>query len=537
MSRPREDGPGQAPPAGAASSAPAWSAPAPAGDEAPAPGRPEVLPASIFRAYDIRGVVGDTLTAGIVRRIGRAIGAEAHRRGVRTLVLGRDGRHSSPELLDALTRGVRESGRDVIDVGRVPTPLLYFATEHLGTGSGVMVTGSHNPPEYNGLKILLAGESLHGDAIQGLKRRIEEDDPGAGTGVDAGIDAASATVAVTGSGAGVEAGTGTDAVAGAGRGGLRSAEVIEDYIRRVHEEIPAGSGRDARKIVIDCGNGAAGDVAPRLFRTLGHDVVELYCDVDGDFPNHHPDPSVPANLRDLIAAVRAHAADLGLAFDGDGDRLGVVDGEGTIIWPDRQMMLFAGDVLENHPGAEVVFDVKCSNLLPAMIEKLGGRPVMSKTGHSFIKTRLRQTGAPLAGEMSGHIFFADRWYGFDDALYAAVRLMRILAGLGEPASRVFARFPSASGTPELRLRVGEEGGQARWVEALLAGDHFPDAKKTTIDGLRADFADGWGLVRASNTEPSLVLRFEGADDAALERIKGEFRRALLSVDPSLDLPF
>ncbi len=506
LNRPGEEGQGRMPPpAGAASSA-------------PAPGRPEVLPASIFRAYDVRGVVGDTLTAGIVRRIGRAIGAEAHRRGVRTLVLGRDGRHSSPELLDALTRGVRESGRDVIDVGRVPTPLLYFATEHLGTGSGVMVTGSHNPPEYNGLKILLAGESLHGDAIQGLKRRIEEDDPGTGTGVDAGIDAASATVAVT------------------GRGGLRSAEVIEDYIHRVHEEIPAGSGRDARKIVIDCGNGAAGDVAPRLFRTLGHDVVELYCDVDGDFPNHHPDPSVPANLRDLIAAVRAHAADLGLAFDGDGDRLGVVDGEGTIIWPDRQMMLFAGDVLANHPGAEVVFDVKCSNLLPAMIEKLGGRPVMSKTGHSFIKTRLRQTGAPLAGEMSGHIFFADRWYGFDDALYAAVRLVRILTGLGEPASRVFARFPSASGTPELRLRVGE-GGQARWVEALLADDHFPDAKKTTIDGLRADFADGWGLVRASNTEPSLVLRFEGADDAALERIKGEFRRALLSVDPSLDLPF
>ena len=537
MSRPREDGPGQAPPAGAASTAPAWSAPTSSGSEAPAPGRPGVLPASIFRAYDIRGVVGDTLTAEIVRRIGRAIGAEAHRRGVRTLVLGRDGRHSSPELLDALTRGVRESGRDVIDAGRVPTPLLYFATEHLGTGSGVMVTGSHNPPEYNGLKILIAGETLHGNAIQDLKRWLEENnDPetGVDTGLDAGIDAASGTVAATGSG--VEADVGTDAGAGAGRGGLRSAEVIEDYIRRVHEEIPAVSGRDARKIVIDCGNGVAGDVAPRLFRVLGHDVVELYCDVDGGFPNHHPDPSVPANLRDLIVAVRAHAADLGLAFDGDGDRLGVVDGDGTIIWPDRQMMLFAGDVLSNHPGAEIVFDVKCSSLLPAMIEKLGGRPVMSKTGHSFIKALLRQTGAPLAGEMSGHIFFADRWYGFDDALYAAVRLVRILTGLGEPASRVFARFPSASGTPELRLRVGE-GGQARLVEALLAGGHFPDAKKTTIDGLRADFADGWGLARASNTEPSLVLRFEGTDDTALERIKGEFRRALLSVDPSLELPF
>ena len=484
------------------------------------PGPPSRLPASIFRAYDIRGVVGDTLTPAIVRWIGRAIGAEAHHRGAQTLVTGRDGRHSSPELHAALIAGLRESGRDVVDAGRVPTPVLYFAAEHLQTASGVMVTGSHNPAEYNGLKIVIAGETLHGDAIRDLRRRIEEDDLGAGPD-------ASAPGALR---------SGTPGSGALRSGALRSAEVIEQYVGRVCEEIPAVSARDARKIIIDCGNGVAGDVAPRLFRALGHEVVALYCDVDGDFPNHHPDPSVPANLRDLIASVRGHGADLGLAFDGDGDRLGVVDGDGTVIWPDRQMMLFAQDVLAGSPGAEIVFDVKCSGLLPALIEKLGGRPVMSKTGHSFIKSRLRQTGAPLAGEMSGHVFFADRWYGFDDALYAAARLVRILVDRGEPASRVFARLPAAKSTPELRMKVGE-GAQARLVEPLLAGDHFPGAKKTTIDGLRVDFADGWGLVRASNTEPGLVLRFEGADDDALERIEDRFRRALLSVDPTLDLPF
>ena len=466
--------------------------------------RPDALPESIFRAYDVRGIVGETLTPEIVRWIGRAIGAEAHRRGVPTLATGRDGRHSGPALHAALIEGLRESGRDVIDVGRVPTPLLYFATHHLDTGSGVMVTGSHNPSEYNGLKIMIAGDTLHGEAIRDLGRRIEEGD--------------------------------LDAGSGARKGGLRRAEVAEAYIRRVCGQIPAARGSDARKIVIDCGNGVAGDVAPKLFKALGHDVVELYCEVDGDFPNHHPDPSVPANLRDLIAAVRAHSADLGLAFDGDGDRLGVVDGEGTVIWPDRQMMLFAADVLADRPGAEIVFDVKCSSLLPARIERLGGVPVMSRTGHSFIKNRLRETGAPLAGEMSGHVFFADRWYGFDDALYAGVRLVRILMRSGEPAAQIFARLPAMTGTPELRIAVGE-GGRARFIEALLASDRFADAKKTTLDGFRADFPDGWGLARASNTEPNLMLRFEGADDAALERIMEKFRQALLSVDPSLEPPF
>ena len=463
------------------------------------------IPARIFRAYDIRGIVGDTLTPDIVRRIGGAIGAEASHRGVHTVVVGRDGRHSSVALRAALVEGLRGTGRDVIDVGLVPTPVLYFAAEHLGTHSGVMVTGSHNPPDYNGLKSVLAGESLHSDAIQDLRRRIEENDLDAGRG-------------------------------GRGRGDLGSADIVGDYMRRICDEIPAARGREARRIVIDCGNGAAGDVAPRLFRALGHDVVELYCDVDGDFPNHHPDPSVPANLRDLIEAVRVHEADLGLAFDGDGDRLGVVDGDGNIIWPDRQMMLFAGDVLVSRPGAEIVFDVKCSGLLAEHIAKLGGRPVMWKTGHSLIKSKLRQSGAPLAGEMSGHIFFADRWYGFDDAIYSGARLVQILVGLGEPSARVFAQLPVAKSTPELRVQVGE-GGQVRLVEELLAGDFFPDARKTTIDGLRVDYADGWGLARASNTEPCLVVRFEGTDDAALERITEEFRRVLLCVDGSLELPF
>ena len=463
------------------------------------------LPAGIFRAYDIRGIVGDALTPDIVRRIGGAIGAEAHRRGVQTLVVGRDGRHSGVELRAALVEGLRASGRAVVDVGRVPSPVLYFAAEHLETGSGVMVTGSHNPPDYNGLKIMLAGETLHGGAIQDLRRRIEEDDLHSGRDVR-------------------------------GPGDLCSTEIVGDYIRRICAEIPAVPGHQARKIVIDCGNGVAGDVAPRLFRALGHDVVELYCEVDGDFPNHHPDPSVPENLQDLVASVRANGADLGLAFDGDGDRLGVVDGEGNIIWPDRQMMLFAADVLASRPGAEIVFDVKCSGLLAEHIASLGGRPVMWKTGHSFIKARLRETDAPLAGEMSGHIFFADRWYGFDDAIYSAARLVQILVGLGEPSARVFVRFPAAKSTPELRVPVGE-GGQVRLVESLLAGDRFPGARKTTIDGLRVDYPDGWGLARASNTEPCLVVRFEGMDDDALTRIMEEFRQALLSVDPSLELPF
>ena len=478
----------------------AHSQPGEAGDTPPVFPAPDGLPAHIFRAYDIRGIVGDALTEDIVRRIGLAIGTEAHMRGVHMLAVGRDGRNSSPDMQRALVAGLRDSGRDVIDVGQVPTPLLYFAAVRSESASGVMVTGSHNPPDYNGLKIMLAGETLHSDAIQALKHRVEA----------------------------------RDFVSG--RGSLRAEGVIDDYIRRIVDEIPAVSAGDARRIVVDCGNGAAGSVAPRVFRELGHEIIELYCEVDGNFPGHHPDPSDPGNLRELIESVRGHGADLGIAFDGDGDRLGIVDGAGTIIWPDRQMMLFARDVLSRQPGAEIIFDVKCSGLLVDQIERFGGRPVMWKTGHSFIKSRLRESGAPLAGEMSGHIFFADRWYGFDDALYAAARLVQILVELGAPSAEVFRALPAARSTPELRVRV-DEGLQGRLVDALLAGDHFPGAKTTTIDGLRVDFPDGWGLVRASNTEPCLVLRFEGADDDSLDRIAGMFRRILLSVDPTLNLPF
>ena len=344
------------------------------------------MPDSILRAYDVRGIVGETLTPQIVRELGRAIGSEAYDRGQQTLVVGCDGRVSGPELMESLIDGLRSTGRDVIDVGRVPTPVLYFATHYMNTGSGVMVTGSHNPPQYNGLKIMLGGDTLFGDDITALKTRLQGGE-----------------------------------IAG-GAGSLQSMEVVDEYVRRVSEEIPVALG-GALKVVVDCGNGIAGVVAPKLIRALGHDVIELYCEVDGNFPNHHPDPSDPGNLEDLIAAVRDNGADIGFAFDGDGDRLGVVDGTGRILWPDQQMMLFARDVLSRNEGAEIVFDVKCTNRLALVIAKLGGKPVMWKTGHSFIKNKLKESGAPLAGEMSGHIFFQERWYGFDDALYAAARML------------------------------------------------------------------------------------------------------------------
>ncbi len=459
----------------------------------------EEIPASIFRAYDIRGVVGESLTPGVVKAIGRAIGTEAARLNQRTVAVGRDGRTSGPILADALIEGLRSAGRDVVDVGEVPTPVLYYATHYLETGSGVMVTGSHNPPDYNGLKIMIDGETLFGDRISALR-----------------------TTALSG-----------EFTQGSGK--LESTDITSEYIRRITEDIPVAIG-DAFKVVIDCGNGVAGAVAPDLIRALGHDVVELYCDVDGSFPNHHPDPSVPANLKDLINAVKDNAADIGFAFDGDGDRLGVVDGNGSIIFPDRQLMLFARDVLSRNPGAEIVFDVKCSSRLPMVIKKLGGKPVMWKTGHSFIKSKLKETGAPLAGEMSGHIFFKERWYGFDDALYASARLLEILMGLKQPPAEVFKKLPKGVATPELRVDLSE-GEHMTFMEKLKQSADFGDAKLTTIDGVRADFADGWGLVRASNTTPSLVLRFEGDSKDALLRIGGLFKKTLLGIDPKLKLPF
>jgi phosphomannomutase/phosphoglucomutase len=457
------------------------------------------MPAEIFRAYDIRGIVDEGLTANIVQQIGRAIGAEAYDRGQQTIVVGRDGRNSGPELQAALVEGLRAVGRDVIDVGRVPTPVLYFATHYLNTGSGVMVTGSHNPPEYNGLKIMLGGDTLFGDDIQALKKRAESGDFPKGTGK------------------------------------LQSMEVVDEYVRRVCEDVPVALGNSFR-VVVDCGNGVAGEVAPKVLRALGHDVVELYCEVDGNFPNHHPDPSDPANLTYLIGTVKQENADLGFAFDGDGDRLGVVDPDGKIIWPDMQMMLFAKDVLSRNPGADIIFDVKCSSRLAKVIKQLGGNPVMWRTGHSYIKNKLKESGAPLAGEMSGHIFFQDRWYGFDDAIYSAARMLEILMAFKKSPAEVFARLPAGISTPELRIDM-REGEQLSLVEKLVKSDAFSDGKRTTIDGLRVDFPDGWGLVRASNTTPSLVMRFEADNKEAMARIQGDFKKAVIALAPDLQLPF
>lgn len=459
----------------------------------------EEVPVSIFRSYDIRGIVDETLTEDGVYQIGRALGAEAEARGQKTVVVARDGRHSSEPLVSALSKGLLESGRDVLDIGLAPTPVLYFATHFLDARSGVMITGSHNPAQYNGLKIVLDGETLSGEAIQAIRRRVVEQDFIEGTGSQ------------------------------------QSADIVAEYIRRISEEIPVSLGR-AMKVVVDCGNGVPGAVAPDVLRAIGHDVIELYCDVDGDFPNHHPDPSQPENLADLINAVQDESADLGLAFDGDGDRLGVVDAEGNVIWPDRQMILFARDILSRNAGAKVIYDVKCSRLLAEAISEAGGEPIMSKTGHSLIKSRMQETGALLAGEMSGHIFFKERWYGFDDAIYSAARLMEILVNSSESPAELFAALPGGVATPELRLDMPEERHGA-FMDEILAAASFDDGEISTIDGLRVDFADSWGLVRPSNTTPCLVLRFEGDDDAALEGVKTRFRDLIKQVDASLDIPF
>ncbi len=455
---------------------------------------------SIFRAYDIRGVVGETLTEEAVYEIARALGAEAEARGQKTVVVARDGRHSSEPFMQALAKGLLESGRDVLDIGLAPTPVLYFATNYLDAHSGVMITGSHNPAQYNGLKIVLDGQTLSGEAIQAIRRRVETRDYVEGTG------------------------------------SLQSTDIVAEYIRRISEEIPVSLG-DALKVVVDCGNAVPGMVAPAILRAIGHDVIELFCDVDGDFPNHHPDPSLPENLQQLIAAVQEEGADLGLAFDGDGDRLGVVDAEGNIIWPDRQMILFARDVLARNPGAKVIYDVKCSRHLPMEIEAAGGEPVLSKTGHSIIKNLMQESGALLAGELSGHIFFRDRWYGFDDALYAAARLLEILVNSGKPPAEVFAELPGGFATPELRLDMPESRHAEFMDKVMSATAEFEYAEINTLDGMRADFVDSWGLIRPSNTTPCLTLRFEGDGAEALEDVKTRFRKMIQSIDSSLKLPF
>jgi phosphomannomutase/phosphoglucomutase len=455
------------------------------------------LPPEIFKAYDIRGVVGRTLTAPVVELIGQAIGSEARERGRVAVAIGRDGRHSGPELSAALAAGLRKSGTDVIDIGQAATPMLYFAAHHLDTLSGVAVTGSHNPPEYNGLKVMVDGETLAGAAIQDLKNRIEQ---GRLT---------------------------------RGAGALRSRSIREDYLRRITSDVKLAR---PMRLVVDCGNGVAGATAPELYRRLGCEVAELYCDVDGSFPNHHPDPSHPENLADVQRALAQGKGELGLAFDGDGDRLGVVTKSGRIIYPDRQLMLFAADVLKRNPGAEVIFDVKSTRNLFQWIRDHGGRPVMWKTGHSFIKQKLQETGAPLAGEMSGHVFFKERWYGFDDALYAGARLLEILSRERDPGA-VLEALPDAVSTPELHLKLAE-GENYALMDELKARARFDGAREViTIDGLRVEYADGFGLARPSNTTPVVVLRFEADSEAALKRIQGDFRRAILAVKADAALPF
>ena len=454
------------------------------------------LDPTIFRAYDIRGIVGRNLTEDVVRVIGRAYASEARETGHGRVAVGCDGRHSSPSLKEALNSGLTSGGLDVIDTGQVPTPLLYFATHELDTGAGVMITGSHNPSEYNGLKMMLGGEALAGDAIAKLKTRIER-------------------------GAFV-----------AGQGTVERTDITRRYIDRITSDVKIVH---PPKVVVDCGNGVAGGVAPRLLRELGCEVVELYCEIDGDFPNHHPDPAEPANLNDLLATVQAEGADCGIAFDGDGDRIGLVTRSGRIVWPDALMMLLAQDIIARNPGAGIVYDVKCGHRLGALVRRLGGQAIMCRTGHSYIKAKLRETGALLGGEFSGHICFGERWYGFDDALYSAARLLEIL---GSKASHnggidaVFGQFPETSATPELKIKT-TEARKFEIVETLVRTADFGDGELTAIDGLRVDYSDGWGLIRASNTSPVLTLRFEADAAPALKRIQQTFQAQLDAVDPRL----
>jgi phosphomannomutase/phosphoglucomutase len=453
----------------------------------------------IFRAYDIRGVVGQTLSEGVAYQLGRAIGSAVRDKELSEIVVGRDGRLSGPQLSGALIDGLRASGVDVIDIGAVPTPVSYFAAYQLNTGSCVSVTGSHNPPDYNGFKIVIGGETLAEDAIQDLYQRI------------------------------------VDGRLAEGNGSLRQYEILPEYVERIASDIQTGR---ALKVVVDCGNGIAGDTAPGVVQAIGCEPIPLYCEVDGTFPNHHPDPSEPKNLADLILTVQKTGADIGLAFDGDGDRLGVVTRDGEIIFPDRVLMLFAQDVLTRNPGATILYDVKCTGHLQPLILKAGGSPLMWKTGHSLIKAKMRDTGAQLAGEMSGHFFFRERWYGFDDGVYAAARLLEILADdpEGRSPEEIFATLPKGVSTPELHIPM-QEGQNHPFIARFRERAQFDGARITTIDGLRADWSDGWGLVRASNTTPVLVLRFDADNATALKRIQDAFRAQLLACDSSLALPF
>lgn len=469
------------------------------------------IPKAIFKAYDIRGIVGKTLTPAIVEAIGHALGSEASARGQSTICVGYDGRLSSPELAAALSYGIRKAGIDVIQLGMVATPMVYFAAYHLHTGCGVMVTGSHNPPDYNGLKMVLAGETLSEASIQALRTRIENEDYTHGLGDE------------------------------------RNVDIAHDYILRITADVTLARGM---KIAVDCGNGVPGAYAATLYRAMGCQVQELFCEVDGHFPNHHPDPSVPDNLQDLIQALQGGEAEIGLAFDGDGDRLGVVTKQGNIIYPDRQLLLFAEDVLKHNPGATIIYDIKCTRRLAPWIRERGGVPLMWKTGHSLVKAKIQETGAALAGEMTGHVFFNDahgkgtsddprqgpRWYGFDDGLYAGARLLEILSRFDDP-STVLDALPDSVSTPEQHIAM-QEGEPHALIAQLQASAQFDSAIDIiSIDGLRVEYADGFGLMRPSNTTPVIVLRFEADNLAALERIQAAFKHIILGAAPHLQLPF
>ena len=454
-------------------------------------------PKEIFKTYDIRGIVGKTLTPDIVEGIGHAIGSEAKARNQQTIVIGRDGRLSGPALSAALARGIQKSGVDVIDIGLVVTPMTYFAAYHLKTHCSVMVTGSHNPPDYNGLKMVLAGETLAGDAIQQLRQRLEANNLTSGAGL------------------------------------YSQRDIRRDYIDRITGDVKL---KRPMKIIVDAGNGIPGAYAPELYRAMGCEVTELFCEVDGNFPNHHPDPSDPHNLEDVIKALKTSDAEIGLAFDGDGDRLGVVTKDGSIIYPDRQLMLFAADVLSRNPGAEIIFDVKCTRNLFSWIRERGGRPTLWKTGHSLIKSKMRETGALLAGEMSGHMFFKERWYGFDDGLYAGARLLEFLSG-EKDINATLHGLPDAVSTPELQIKL-KEGENYTLIAEMQRTAKFDNPKEIiTIDGLRVEYADGFGLARSSNTTPVIVLRFEADNENALTRIQEDFRRVILKAKPDAALPF
>ncbi|MEC8480280.1 MAG: phosphomannomutase/phosphoglucomutase [Pseudomonadota bacterium] len=451
------------------------------------------LDPGIFRAYDIRGITRSNLTDDVCYWIGRAFAAEARSQNQQAAAIGRDGRLSSPGIALALGQGLVDGGMSVTDIGQVPTPVLYYATHALKTGTGIMITGSHNPPEYNGLKMMIGGTTLAEDLIQVLYRRLQ------------------------------------DSTLSTGKGALGYADLGADYV-----EAALNTTKLDRplKVAVDCGNGVAGELGPKLISALGCEVIPLFCEIDGNFPNHHPDPAEPENLQDLITAVQQQSADVGLAFDGDGDRLGVVTPKGEIIWPDKMMMLFAQDIIARNPQTPVIFDVKCSTHLERVITEAGGSPIMWKTGHSHIKAKIKQTQAALAGEFSGHICFGERWYGFDDALYTAARLLELLSQTELDVDAVFAQYPTTYSTPEIKIHTTETRKFEVMDELASSGD-FADGRMTTIDGIRVDFDDRWGLIRPSNTSPVLSLRFEADSAAALERVQDEFQAQLSKVDANL----